>query len=195
MIKISAAVQALLNQNIVSAFILVKIYIKPSTIIKSITTNSYDLTMSDGVTYLSNGELISIDPPQISTNVDREIFKIVLADPNFAEGPYAESGYIGKSIEVRIGFLDRITNEPLLSISNTFITYAGRIEGTSYNVKTQEQGEATLELSCSSPMSDLDFKKSIYLSRDFIRGRNANDVCCDSIYSGSGGLQLKWGRT
>jgi hypothetical protein len=200
MINLSANVQNLLQENLISIFLLLKIYERNIdtnvvTVIKALTTNSYDLTMSNGQTYLSNGQILSVDPPAVSTTVGRDIFKIRLADPGFIEGQYADAGYIGKSVELRIGFLDRATQSAIVNINDTFISYAGKIEGTAYQVNLEALGEASLEISCSNPMADLDYTKSLFTGKEFVRSRNPLDASCDEVFASSGALGLKWGKT
>jgi len=201
MITLEPIIQASLDSHQVRPYLILRIYDQDDNTLKAVTTNSYDLDVLVGVfteTYSANGQIISVDPPKISTDVDRELFTVRLADPEFIEGPYADNGYIGKRMIVRVGFAAEdgyVTAGTISAADNMFIAYKGRIESTSYLLSTKELGESILEITCASPMADLDFKKSIYTSRDFVRGRNVNDTSCDSVFGGSGSLQLKWGRT
>jgi hypothetical protein len=162
-------------------------------IIKAITSYHSNLVI-DGVTYLADGSLLGLDPPKITTSVDREQFKFQLADPGFLEGNEAEYGYIGKEIEIRTIFQHPTTKEMLINLEDTLLNYSGYGDGTSYLIDSKEFGEVVLQVSCSSPLADLDGKRSMYASRDYVRGRNFKDSSCDMVYSGSGKLQLKWGK-
>jgi hypothetical protein len=162
-------------------------------LVKAITSHHTDLLI-DGITYLADGSLLALDPPKITTSVDRTEFKFQLADPNFLEGNEAEYGYIGKEIEIRTVFKHPITKQMLTTLADTLLTYSGYGDGTSYLIGSREIGEVVLQVSCSSPLADLDGKRAMYTSRDYVRGRNPKDSSCDMVYSGSGKLQLKWGK-
>jgi len=191
MITLTSNLQTVLSADHVDYFYLIKIF-DDSTVHNTLTTFHRDITMGDGLTYLADGTLAAIDPPKSTTSVDRDQFMFALADPDFLQGSFASAGYIGKEVDARLGFM---SNEvPLTAMADTLFFYNGYVDGTGYRVDTKSEGEALLQITCSSPMADLDQKKGLYLSRDFVRNRNPTDSCCDQIYSGSGKLQLKWGR-
>ena len=195
MIKLSANAIAAMQRDIVEYFYTLKISELDGTIIKAITDNSYDVTLSDTVTYISDGTLVSVKPPKIDTVVDREQYDIAIADPLFMEGTKADNGYISNFVEVRMVFLDGTPPVPLTNIADTFLMYSGRVDNSAYRINTRSTGEAILKLTCTSPLADLDHRKGLYLSRDVIRNRDPNDSTCDDIYFGSKTVQLKWGKS
>jgi hypothetical protein len=144
--------------------------------------------------YFSDATLVTIDPPQMSTNVDREQYKITLADPMLEKMTSVRNNLVGKVLEGRLGFVNHYTGTPYLEIADCPIVYKGRIDGASYLIKTNEFGESILQITGSSPMRNLDMKKSLFISRDFVRQRDATDSSCDQIYEGSGAITLKWGK-
>lgn len=178
----------------VTHFHLLRIYDDTSTL-KAITSYAGDVTMSDGVTYVADGTLKYADPPSISSTVDRELFRVQLADPSRSLAALAETGLTGKRLELRVAFYSTQSDTLLTNIADTFLVYRGYADGFVYNVDVGEVGEVILELTGTSPMADLDLKKGIYFSKDFVRGRNLKDSAADMVYSGSGALQLKWGRS
>jgi hypothetical protein len=190
MIEFSSTVVQMLSNPTIEGFYLVDLQ---SGLYR---TTSYirDITLSNGVTYLSDGKLISVDPPQLSSVVDREIYRISIADPDFTSGASAESGLIGKTIEVRLGFINQSTKLPELNIADTVLIYKGTVEGTGYSIDTATVGSSVLNVTCSSPMSDLDYRRPLYTTKDAMRSRDPTDTSCDQIYEGSGQLQLKWGK-
>jgi len=193
MITLSSTIQSLMSGGFFGYFYLVDIKDVNGVVWKRVTSHSHNITLSDSRTFVADGTLMNIDPPQVSATVGKDEYKILFADPTFLQGAQVDLGLVGYLVEVRMGFLD-IDSTPITDIDNTFFVYAGRISGSGYIIKTEVLGEALLQLSCSNPMGDLDFKKFIYLSKDFIRGRNPNDACCDSIYNGSQAVSLKWGK-
>ena len=188
MITVSPRLKLILQEPIKEGFYLVKI--------GDYTTTSFyrDLTTSDGVVYLADGRLASVEPPQLSTVVDRALYKVQLVDPGMEFGPMVEANLVGKSMTVRAGFLDMKTGQPLLNIEDTILIYGGTVDSAGYTVETGEQGQSILAINGSSPMGDLDSKRVFYTSRDYIRGRNPTDSCFDQVYTGSGSVNLKWGK-
>jgi hypothetical protein len=161
--------------------------------------NGIEVVMPEHL-YLSNGTLLSVDPPQASTIVDREQYKFAFADPTFTKKGDIENNLIGCPIECRVGIVDNRSSsttfgKPLLNINDTVIAYKGRVESVSMTVKTGGLGERIIQITGSSPMRNLDMKKSIYISRDNMRKQDPNDSSCDQIYEGSSNISLKWGKT
>jgi hypothetical protein len=193
MIKFNSVLSNLFSNPPVRFFFCVKIY-KGNIVLKAVTTHPSNVVLSDNVTYVADGSLQSVDTPSVSSTVSTDRYRIQLADPFFAEGPFVEQGIIGCNVEIRTCFLDT-DGTPLTNLSDTLLAYSGYGDGTSFSVESNEVGETVVQLTCTSPMGDLDFKKYIYLTKDFIRGRNPTDSCCDAIYGGSGVLQLKWGKS
>jgi len=194
MILFSENIRNLISNNDIRIFYLIRIA-NTTTEYKKITSHYGNILLEgDSTPYIADGSLIGVSPPKVSTNVDRQQFKIDIADPAFVEASAVDSGLVGYGITIRMGFLDP-TGLPYTNLIDSIITYSGRVDSVGYLVKTEQQGESTLQISGASPMADLDLKKFIYLSRDFIRARDPNDTCCDMIFGGSGTLQLKWGKS
>ncbi len=159
------------------------------------TTSYYvDVVLSDNRIFAADGHLAAVDPPQLTSTVDREIFKIAIADANFSHGELIEDDLVGKPAEVRLVLIDPVTGQPELNIVNTILVYEGQIEGAAYTIETATIGTVGLSISCSSPMADLDLRKPVFLSKDYMRGIDPSDSTCDQIYEGSGQIKLKWGK-
>jgi hypothetical protein len=193
MIEFSETLQNILMQPALEYFYLVRIYDINDNTIYCITTYFNEITFQDNV-YEANAALVSIDPPQLSSTVDREQYKINIADPLFTTGEFADNGLVGKRVAVHIGFINPENNQPLLNDNEVLTSYVGRIDANAYKLETDEIGESILQITCSSPMSDLDLKKNLYLSKDAVKRRNPEDTCCDQIYEGSNKSVLKWGK-
>jgi hypothetical protein len=191
--QLSANVQAALEQGSDTIY-LVRVTARDGTVIFTSTTYHSDLTLTNGYAYEANGLLVSADPPQLSTTVDREQYRVTVADPEFLEGVHAENGLTGKILDVRLGFINPVTGLPFLEPVDTFMVYRGRVDGSAYKINTEEFGESLLQITGISPILSLEMKKGIYLSRDAVRQRNANDSSCDQLYEGSSSVVLKWGR-
>jgi len=194
MITLHADVVTALATKPTNYFYLLKITNELGVVTKAITTHPATISIS-GTNYVSSGSIIRLDPPQMTTSVDREQYKIVLSDPDFTEGAEADANMTGFDVEVRMGFLNASTKLPMLTLAQTILMYAGIIDGVSYLIKTEVQGEVLFQITCSSPLADLDLKRAMYCSKDYMRGRYPTDSSCDQVYGGSGVLQLKWGKS
>jgi hypothetical protein len=122
--QLSANIKALIDAENVTAFYMVLVQAFDSGFVYFNTTSHYaDLTLSNGVEYLSDGKLKSCDPPQLSATVDREQYKLILADPGFDDGATIGMGLVGAVLEVRLGFINPSTGTPYTNISDTFVVY------------------------------------------------------------------------
>lgn len=188
MIQFNATIEALLLAPVVESFYLVKID-------TYLTTSYYrDLTMDNGVTYPADGRLVSSDPPQLNTIVDREIFKIILADPTYIFGDELDANLIGKNAEVRIGFVNQSTKQPYTEIANTLLIYKGMIESSGYSIETTDRGENQLVITCASPLANLDEVRQLNTSKKSLAYINGGDTSFDQVYDGSSAVVLRWGR-
>ena len=188
MIALSPRLISMLSQPAIEPFYLVQI--GDST---RLTSYLSELALSDGRVFLP-GDLVSLDPPRLSSSVDRESYKITIADPRMEYGAMFESGMVGTLIAVNVGFIDQGTKQPELNINNVFTIYKGHIDSVAYQISLDEVGSSVAVITCASPMSNLDMAKPFYTSRDFIRQINADDSSFDQIYEGAGPVQLKWGK-
>ena len=192
MIEFNDTVKALLEKDVIESFFMVKITSPNGTDLYSTTTYFRNITTSDGQLYEADGLLVSLDPPKLNSVVDREQYTITMADSDYAGGAYAEDGLVGYTVDVRLGFVD--DDVPLLGIDDTLLIYRGVIDSVGYKINTEEHGEALLQFVCSSPMTKLNMRKYIYMSKDYIMNKHPDDTCCDQIYQGSGTIMLKWGK-
>lgn len=193
MIELSTRLQTLLSGRAIEPFYLLDFG-------GEYTTTFYRDLVFNGHTYSANNRIVALDAPQITSVVDREMYKITLADPGFdlgemVSGVVSGTALVGTPIELRTGFVDQTTNEPELNPSDTFILYSGIVDSGAYEIKTSEQGEVLLLISCVSPMADLDMVRTAYTSKEYARRKNPADTSFDQIYVGSGAINIKWGRT
>jgi hypothetical protein len=188
MITFSATITAAMQLPSVEAFYLVDFNGYRST------THFVDVTLSDGSVYLADNRLIQIDPPRMSTTVDREIYKIALADPDMTFGTQAEEGIVGKPISVRLGVVNQATGLPYTNVADTILVYKGAVDNGSYEIDTAEIGSAIFNISCSSPMADLDMTKALLTAKTALANIDPSDTSFSQVYEGSGQIQLKWGK-
>lgn len=144
--------------------------------------------------YIADGTLMAVDPPQNSSVVDREQYRVAFADPEFAKRGVIEDSLVGRIIEARLGFINPLDNRPFLNVEDTIVVYRGRVDGAAISIKSGGLGESIVKITGSSPMRNLDMKKPFFISREKVKQREPLDTSCDQIYEGSLGLTMKWGR-
>lgn len=156
-------------------------------------TTLYSEVTIGGITYLPTGRISALDPPQMNSTVDREVYKISLINHDMSLGSKFDEGMVGVPVSVIVGFIDPVTNLPEIGAGNTFTVYSGEIDSTSCKIDPSN-GESISSISCTSPMNSLDLTRGFYSSKENIRSINGNDSCFDQIYEGSGQVFLYWGK-
>jgi len=175
------------------AFFCVHIKNEIGTLIFASTTHWADVTLTNGVTYEADDSVISVEPPQFSTTVDREQYKVVVAnDVKALISTYGDM--VGCRFAVYLVFIDAATGQARTDINKALPFYIGRIDGITGEYETGEVGTELYSIRAASPMMALEMNKGVFLSRDFIRSVTPNDSCADTVYQGSGSLILRWGR-
>jgi hypothetical protein len=203
MIRFSNVVREVLKQPVTEIFYCVKI---ADNFQETTYFSNISLDTPDGpLVYENTGLLLSVEPLVMDSVVDDVSYKITLADPFMETGAELSSTWIGKEAEVRLGFVNIYEanfaesgiplNHPFTQIHDTLVVYAGVIESTVYQLKAEERGESLAVLNCSSPMYNLDFKKSLRLNRNSVRSKYPQDSCCDNVSGGSAILRLLWGKS
>lgn len=155
------------------------------------TTHYAPITLSNGEAFLADGKVVSLDPPSIDSIVDRAQYKIVFADPNQDLASVWGEKPVGSVVTVRAGLIDLATRVPETDVMNTFIVYRGKVDGVGFSAQGTE---ATLTLSCASPVMALQMSKSVMTTSDSARKFNPSDAAFDQVYEGAGVIQVKWGK-
>jgi hypothetical protein len=196
----SSTIKSVLSFDNIEGFYLLRVTDIDGSVIFSSTTHYADITLSNNNTYFSDGLILSVDPPQLTSTVDREQYKIVLVDPTFSQASKLDTTLLGKVLETRIGFINNISiggtpiGQPFTNIDDTFVLYRGRVDSVAYEIDANELGEVKMVITGASPLVNLDQKNGVYISREVIRANNGSDTCCDEVYQGSGVITLKWGK-
>jgi len=145
------------------------------------------LTSADS--FVSDGGLLSIDPPKYSSVVDREAYKITLSDLSDVMLGEFNANVIGKGITVWLGIYDA-NFQPLLNTSDILLAYKGFVDSPGI-ANDWENKVATLE--GTSPMSDLDRVNPFVTSKAGMDQISSTDTSFDTIFKDSA-LELKWGK-
>lgn len=197
---ISAPVLTLIKLNHTEVFIAVEF----DTI--KVTSLPFDITLSNGVTYVSGGGLLGVAPPRQTSVVDREAYRLSFADVNGALKAKFNSGVVGMKLKVLVGFINKSPSgiagsdgvvvapgDPFRDIRDTVTSYAGVVDTTAIFIDPKE-GSITATIEGSSPMGALDMRKTFMTSKEAMRARSANDTSFDYVFVGSGTASLKWGK-
>jgi hypothetical protein len=177
----------------VDYFYLLAIRDSSNSILYAETTLSHDISM-EGVDYQAHDRVIYIDPPTVATLVDRGQFKVVFDDSNDdMNSTYLGETLVGKQLEVHISFFNP-DGLPYTSISDALLLYRGPIDTFVKEIDNSELGSNVLTITAGSPLINLDDKRFIYVSKDFIRARNPKDSCADFVRTSSSNVSLRWGK-
>lgn len=195
----SATVKLLISQPFYMSFLLLEIGPSRNGNWLRMTTLGYDVTF-DGNVYTSKSLLNMVDPPKISTIVDREAYKIGLSDPDFTLRPYFEEGLTNAKLSVRAGFINTETTtlsgyapgEAILSKADTIIGYSGFVDSYSYTINGE--GDVQLTIESTSPMGALGLTRSIITSKEWMSQHHPSDTSYDQVFIGSGPSTKKWGK-
>jgi hypothetical protein len=189
MIQLSDNVRLILSEPTVRMFTMVSVgdY--------KVTDYFNSITLNNGDYFLSDGRLLGIDPPAMTTSVDRQQYKISFADDdNFFGAMFEEVGYSGLPTFVRVGLLDPYSGLPRTDVNDTIMIYKGRMDNGGYSFNTESVGDATFTVNCTSPMGALDLIKTFYTTKDAYLNSYPEDTSFSQVYEGSGQITLKWGK-
>jgi len=190
MIETSPRLSYLMQQIGASSFLCVRI--SKDTIQKRYTTYPSDLIFL-GEQYISKNVVAAIEKPKMTSIVDRDLYKITVADSDRQEfANIFDQGLTGADVEVHAGFIDNATGLP--ETNESFIIYIGKVANYEYNVDTTESGEVKAVITCTNPMAALDATKPYYTSKQFMRQIDPTDTSYDEVFEGSHKLVLDWGK-
>lgn len=163
------------------------------------TTLPQDVTVG-GISYTADNNLMSVEPPKLSSVVDREAYKITYTDPNFTLRSIFEAGLTGAPIQVLLGFINTtastlggaLPGAPLTNVEDTVIAYAGAVDTQGYSMQDCE--EITVVIEGASPMSSLNLLNVFYTSQDALKQYSSTDTAFDQVYAGSKDVDFLWGK-
>jgi hypothetical protein len=182
---ISAATQAVLDSDNVKIIFLMELQFSSTYRFTSYHSN----IVYDGNTYLSDGGMFEFDSPKFSSVVDRESYKIVIADQAALMLAEFRANVIGKPISVKVALLD-VNGDPMLGVDDVISVYNGFVDSPSIS-NDFEQKLAIIE--GTSPMSDLDMVRSFMTSKAGMDQHSATDTSFDEIYDNKQ-TTVKWGK-
>lgn len=181
------SIQTILNSDIIKYAFLIKLEFNNTYYLTSFNRN---ITYG-GNTYIADGGLYEYDSPKFSSIVDRESYKIIIADILDQMVEEFRINVVGKPITVKVALLNS-SEEPLLGSGEVLDVYSGTVDSPSIDNSFEEK-LAILE--GTSPMSDLDMTRSFLTSKDSMSQNRGNeqDTSFDEVYKNSQ-VTLKWGK-
>jgi hypothetical protein len=184
----SSTVQNLIDSGNIEYFFLITLNFTNTYRLTSYHSN-LEYPIGSGNTYISDGGLFEIDEPKFSSVVDREAYRIVIAEDLDEMSAEFEANVVGKPIDVKVGFIDA-NGYPLLNENDIVSIYKGNADSPSIT-NDWEQKLAVIE--GTSPMADLDAVNVRYTSKDGMDQINTDDTSFDEIYGGRE-ITFKWGK-
>ena len=149
-----------------------------------LTTLPYNVTVN-GNTYVSDGGLTQLAPPQLSSVLDREVYRIKLVDFDNSYKSKFESGAFGTPVTVRLGLEGNTTDLDTL--------YKGRIDAT-YIETNPAEGTKEAIIECSSPFGALDRTTDRRTDKSTQQQISSSDTCFNNIYNSAEEIEIKWGK-
>ena len=143
----------------------------------------------DGHTYLADGGLFEFDSPKYSTVVDRESYKIVIADLDGAMAAEFRTNVIGRPIDVKVALLDS-NGLPLTSTTDVLSIYKGFVDKPALDIDFDKK-IAIIE--GTSPMSDLDMVRSFQTTKSGMDQKSSTDTSFDEVFDDKE-ISMKWGK-
>jgi len=181
----SSAVQTVLDSDSINFIYLIELQFNSTYRFTSYNTN---ITYG-GNTFIADGGLYEFDTPKFSSVVDREAYRVVIADQLDEMAAEFELNVVGKPVEVKVALLDA-NGYPMLGTTDVLSIYKGYVDAPKIT-NDFEQKLAVIE--CTSPMSDLDTTKALYTSKDGMDQVSLSDTSFDEIFDNKE-ITLKWGK-
>lgn len=187
-----------LRSGFVEYFLLLELGINTGAGATTLLTD-YPLGITaNGKTYTYDGGLATIEPPKISTTVDREVYKISLLDNDGqlfnknATDTNRLDNVIGASIITYMGLFDYDSNDVRTpNTSNLLTVYEGAIDGIQV---VNDFEEKVVVIEGSSPMADLSMIQIRMTNKDYQSQLSAADTAFDYVLEDVEDVKLKWGK-
>ena len=132
-----------------------------------VTSYPRDLTMfSEATPYVSLGVLDSIEPMNLTSVINRDLYNIRLVDSNMILKDSFSAGLYDSILETWLCFVDNADGQP--ETSEALLMYRGIIQGYSYDIDTKAIGKVEAIISGSNPLASLDATDPFYTSKYFV---------------------------
>jgi hypothetical protein len=177
-----ASIMTAITSDVCDPFLLLDMEFASGTI--RLTNLPYNVVVGPD-TYISDGGLVEFSPPQLTSNVNRETYRIKITDYQNTYKDEFEANAVGTPVTVRLGVND--------DTANLDIVYKGRIDATRIETNPSE-GSKDAIIDCSSPFGALDRTTDRRTDKDTQRQIDATDTCFDRILFEVSNIELRWGK-
>lgn len=184
MLQISSGLKALIESNTAIPFILVKINFTTNPV--AITDAPRDVVY-EGVTYSASGGLKSVSPPKVNPQINRDLFEILVSDPENILRTRLDYENIGTPLQILSGFVDPVTN---VLYSEFLGVYSGKINKVSWTI---EEDSPDVLIECSGPFVKLKQVINRTTTAASQRALFPNDSSLDYAYDSTNEATVKWG--
>ena len=149
-----------------------------------LTSLPYDVTVGGNV-YSSDGGLTELSPPQLTSVLDREVYRIKLVDYDHTYKDIFEAGCTGTPATVSLGIVGNTSDFDIL--------YKGVIDAVFIQTDFEE-GTKDAVIEFSSPFGALERTKDRRCNKETQAFFNATDTCFNRVFNGADEISLKWGK-
>lgn len=184
MLQVSSGLKALIEGESAVPFVLIKINF--NSVPEYITDAPRDIVY-EGATYKSAGGLKSVSPPKADSQVSRDLFNIVISDPDNTLRTKLDYENIGVPVTVLSGFVDPTTN---VLHSEYLGIYAGKISRVGWTI---DEDSPDVNIECSGPFTKLKQITNRTTSKESQRFIHPNDSSLDYVYDSTNEATVKWG--
>lgn len=177
-----SSITTALIQGLAEPFLILEMEFTSGTV--RLTNLPYNIQIG-GETYLADGGLTNLDPPQLTSILDREVYRIRLVDFSNEYKTFFDNGALGTPVVVKLGIAG--------NTSDLDIVYKGRIDGVSIETNPSE-GQKIATIECSSPFAALERTNNRMTDSTYQRSINSQDSSMDLVYAASKEVEVKWGK-
>jgi hypothetical protein len=189
----------IMDSNLVS-FALFRIGPNPATNTLCYTTLPYDyINPVDGFTYYANNKVVRVDPPRISDSLDREAFKISIADSDGSIRSTLDGWNMhGVPFVLYAGIINNTNGmidgtQPGAPFDDKIIAYEGTVDTFAYVITPDEN--VMLDIEGTSPMGALDLTRTLLTSKAYLNQEYPGDTSYDQVTEDSLKVTLLWGKS
>ena len=177
-----SSITTALVQDLAQPYLILDMEFTSGTI--RLTNLAYDIQVG-GNTYVADGGLTELEPPKLTSILDREVYRIKLVDFNNEFKGYFDNQALGTPVTVRLGIEGNTTDLDTV--------YKGRIDGVSIETNPAEgTKDATIE--CASPFAALDRTNNRMTDKNYQKNISATDTSMDEVYAAAKETEVKWGK-
>jgi len=177
-----SSITSALVTDVTNPYLILQMEFATSTV--RLTSLPYDIVVG-GNTYSANGGLSELEPPRLTSVLDREVYKIKLVDFDDTYKGLFDNNALGTLVTVSLGIEGNLTDLDTL--------YKGRIDGMTIETNPAE-GTKDAIIECASPFAALDRTNDRQTDSNTQRNIDSTDTSMDLVYAAAKTVEIKWGK-